>query len=89
MNQIEANLSTQNEDNQNTKTESSNYNDNPEDNTKIKIEQIEEINLKHQFDDEKEKDFFNNEQNSNDSDRKPTHEEDLLQIPAFLRRQAN
>lgn len=37
----------------------------------------------------KEKDFFENDKSTENELKNPTHEDDLLQIPAFLRRQAN
>ena len=36
-----------------------------------------------------EKDFFENNKNTENELKNPSYEDDLLQIPAFLRRQAN
>ena len=46
-------------------------------------------NGKELTDDLKENDFFENDKNTENELKNPSHDDDLLQIPAFLRRQAN
>jgi hypothetical protein len=50
----------------------------------IEIQDGQELN-----NDLQEKDFFENNKNIENESKNPSYEDDLLQIPAFLRRQAN
>ncbi|MDC3091745.1 cell division protein FtsZ [Rickettsiales bacterium] len=51
--------------------------------------EIEVENGKELTDDLKENDFFENDKNTENELKSTSHDDDLLQIPAFLRRQAN